>query len=141
MGGNIHLNNKGDAVFNGVLDTDVNGYGTKDTGLFQWSAGHLSLIARTGTVLPGVGTVKNLVMGQIVVPPPPILVDWSDRHIFRSIVGSPPQAANRIGGSSRVHGMSGPGSFHLILTSRESYSRYFANVYFGTGDNVWRKKP
>src|SRR5437868_5084464 len=40
-----------------------------------------------------------------------------------------------------VHGMSGPGSFHLILTSRENYSRYFANVYFGTGDNVWRKKP
>ena len=40
-----------------------------------------------------------------------------------------------------AHGMSGPGSFHLILTSRENYSRYFANVYFGTGDNVWRKKP
>jgi RNA polymerase sigma factor (sigma-70 family) len=37
-----------------------------------------------------------------------------------------------------VHGMSGPGSFHLIATEEEKYSRYFANVYFGTGDNVYR---
>jgi RNA polymerase sigma factor (sigma-70 family) len=40
-----------------------------------------------------------------------------------------------------VHGMAGPGYFHLILTAAERYSRYFADVYFGTGDNVWRKKP
>jgi len=40
-----------------------------------------------------------------------------------------------------VHGMSGPGWFHLILTDPERYSRCFANVYFGTGDNVWRKNP
>jgi RNA polymerase sigma factor (sigma-70 family) len=40
-----------------------------------------------------------------------------------------------------VHGMSGPGYFHLYLASPERYSRYFANVYFGTGDNVWREKP
>ncbi|HZY85674.1 MAG TPA: RNA polymerase sigma factor [Gemmataceae bacterium] len=39
-----------------------------------------------------------------------------------------------------VHGMSGPGYFHLILTDPERYSRCFANVYFGTGDNVLRKK-
>jgi hypothetical protein len=40
-----------------------------------------------------------------------------------------------------VHGMAGPGYFHLYLASPQRYSRYFANVYFGTGDNVWRKKP
>jgi RNA polymerase sigma factor (sigma-70 family) len=40
-----------------------------------------------------------------------------------------------------VHGMAGPGYFHLILTAPQEYSRMFANVYFGTGDNVWRKKP
>jgi hypothetical protein len=34
----------------------------------------------------------------------------------------------------------GPGYFHLILTDPERYSRMFANVYFGTGDNVLRKK-
>ena len=37
-----------------------------------------------------------------------------------------------------MHGMAGPGSFHLYLASPERYSRYFANVYFGTGDNVLR---
>jgi RNA polymerase sigma factor (sigma-70 family) len=40
-----------------------------------------------------------------------------------------------------VHGMAGAGHFHLILTAAESYSRWFADVYFGTGDNVWRDKP
>ena len=40
-----------------------------------------------------------------------------------------------------VHGMAGPGYFHLYLASPDRYSRYFANVYFGTGDNVLRKKP
>jgi RNA polymerase sigma factor (sigma-70 family) len=40
-----------------------------------------------------------------------------------------------------MHGMAGPGYFHLVLTSPERYSAMFANVYFGTGDNVWRKKP
>jgi hypothetical protein len=40
-----------------------------------------------------------------------------------------------------VHGMLGPGNFHLILTAADRYSRWFADVYFGTGDNVWREKP
>jgi RNA polymerase sigma factor (sigma-70 family) len=39
-----------------------------------------------------------------------------------------------------VHGMAGPGYFHLVLAHPERYSRMFANVYFGTGDNVLRKK-
>jgi hypothetical protein len=39
-----------------------------------------------------------------------------------------------------VHGMAGPGYFHLYLATPDRYSRMFANVYFGTGDNVWRKK-
>jgi RNA polymerase sigma factor (sigma-70 family) len=40
-----------------------------------------------------------------------------------------------------VHGMAGPGSFHLVLAAGDNYSHAFANVYFGTGDNVWRKRP
>ena len=40
-----------------------------------------------------------------------------------------------------IHGMAGPGYFHLILTDPEHYSRWFANVYFGTGENVYREKP
>jgi RNA polymerase sigma factor (sigma-70 family) len=40
-----------------------------------------------------------------------------------------------------VHGMLGPGSFHLVLADPERYSEWFANVYFGTGENVNRSKP
>lgn len=40
-----------------------------------------------------------------------------------------------------MHGMGEAGHFHLILTEAERYSRTFANVYFGTGDNVLRKQP
>jgi hypothetical protein len=36
--------------------------------------------------------------------------------------------------------MLGEGYFHLVLTDPERYSRMFANVYFGTGKNVLRKK-
>ena len=39
-----------------------------------------------------------------------------------------------------MHGMAGPGYFHLYLASPDRYSQMFANVYFGTGANVWRKK-
>ena len=44
-------------VFGGSLDTDVNHDGIGDTGVFVWSAGTLRLVARTGTIIPGVGTV------------------------------------------------------------------------------------
>ena len=40
-----------------------------------------------------------------------------------------------------VHGMENPGYLHLILTDPDKYSRVFANVYFGTGDNVLKKMP
>jgi hypothetical protein len=39
-----------------------------------------------------------------------------------------------------VHVMLGEGNFHLVLSDAERYSRMFANVYFGTGNNVLRKK-
>jgi hypothetical protein len=73
-GAQIHINNGGEVVFNAVLDTDVNGDGTLDTGVFVWSHGDLQLVARTDTVIPGVGTVSALVMGVIVIPAPPVLV-------------------------------------------------------------------
>jgi hypothetical protein len=57
--GDLHINDRGDIVFGGVVDTDVDHDGFDDTGLFQWSHGRLSLIARTGTVIPGVGTVST----------------------------------------------------------------------------------
>ena len=72
VGGNVHINNRGDVVFSGVVDTDVDGDGFDDTGLFQWSHGQLSVVARTGTVIPGVGTVDELASPQLVIPPSPI---------------------------------------------------------------------
>jgi hypothetical protein len=72
VGGNAHINNRGDVVFSAIVDTDADGDGNDDTGLFQWSRGELSVIARTGTVIPGVGTIDELTSPQIVIPPPPI---------------------------------------------------------------------
>lgn len=37
-----------------------------------------------------------------------------------------------------VHGMCPTGQFHLILTNPDRYSRWFANVYFGTGEHLYR---
>jgi hypothetical protein len=71
--GQIHVNNPGEVVFNARLDTDVNGDGSADTGLFAWSHGSLRLVARTGTVIPGVGTIDRLVSGVFTFPLPPIL--------------------------------------------------------------------
>jgi hypothetical protein len=77
VGGNIHINNRGDVVFSGVLDTkDSNGF--PDTGLFGSSHGQLSVIARAGTGIPGVGTVFALISPlQLVIPPPPMFTTTS----------------------------------------------------------------
>jgi RNA polymerase sigma factor (sigma-70 family) len=38
-----------------------------------------------------------------------------------------------------LHGLGGPGAFHLTLTPTDKYTA-LADVYFGTGDNVYRKE-
>jgi hypothetical protein len=69
VGGNVHINDRGDVVFSGQIDV---GDDSLVTGLFQSSHGKLSVVARTGTVIPGIGTVDQLTSpSQIVVPPPP----------------------------------------------------------------------
>jgi hypothetical protein len=47
---------------------------------------------------------------------------------------------DHVGEFALIHGMEGHGYFHLILTSAQQYSRWFANVYFGTGENVLRDR-
>jgi RNA polymerase sigma factor (sigma-70 family) len=39
-----------------------------------------------------------------------------------------------------LHAMGGPGYFHLVLMGDKGQDSFLANVYFGTGDNVLRKK-
>ena len=58
---------------NAVLSTHVNGDVSLDTGLFVWSDGSLRLVARTGTVIPGVGRIFGLVTGPNVFPPLPFI--------------------------------------------------------------------
>jgi hypothetical protein len=51
--GNYSLNNRGQVSFNAVLDTG-------DSGLYVYSNGRVNLVARTGTVVPGVGTIASV---------------------------------------------------------------------------------
>lgn len=76
VGGNVHINNRGDIAFSGVLDTVSDGF--PDTGLYVWSRGRINVVARTGTVIPGVGTIKALASpSALVVPAPPIVTTTS----------------------------------------------------------------
>lgn len=48
------------------------GDGVPDTGVYRRSHGRLGLVARSGTLLPGIGTVYQMLAGSfIVIPPPP----------------------------------------------------------------------
>jgi hypothetical protein len=68
--GTYGLNNAQDISFLATLDTDVDGDRLPDTGLFVWSHGATRLVARTGTVIPGVGTVAQLNNPFFVGAPP-----------------------------------------------------------------------
>jgi hypothetical protein len=90
---------------------------------------------------------QYLVRGKYVLPP-----GEHGRIYFYATAGGPwgqtasldlqsTEVDKQEGEFTLVHGMAGSGYFHLILTDAEHYSRWFANVYFGTGDNVYRVKP
>jgi len=51
--GNYDLNDNGDVAFNALLDTG-------DEAVYVWSHGAITLVAKTGTVVPGVGTITSL---------------------------------------------------------------------------------
>ena len=71
IGGNLHINNRDEIVFNGRVDT---GDDPVQTGLFRWNKGTLSVVVRSGTVIPGVGTVAQLTAPVLTFPPSPVLV-------------------------------------------------------------------
>ncbi len=58
--GELGLNEDGVVSFTATMDSDTNGDTFHDTGLFTWANGKLSLVARSGTVLPGIGTIRDL---------------------------------------------------------------------------------
>src|SRR5438552_406175 len=57
-------------AFSAQLDADTLGTGNRDTGLYVWSHGALRVVARTGTNLPGLGTVLALSPPDFVGGPP-----------------------------------------------------------------------
>lgn len=54
------FNDRGEVAFAATLDSDEDGDGVRDTGVYVWTAGGLQLIARTGTVVPGLGTIAHI---------------------------------------------------------------------------------
>lgn len=58
------LNQSGEAVFFAKLDTDDDKDGQPDTGAYTWRDGKLGLVARTGSAIPGLGTVAVVASGN-----------------------------------------------------------------------------
>jgi hypothetical protein len=67
--GQTGMNSQGDIAFSASLNTDTTGTGVDDTGVYVASGGSLRLVARTGTVIPGIGTVERI--GQFTAPTTP----------------------------------------------------------------------
>jgi len=61
---NYSINNGGDITFTAALDTGP--AETPDTGLYVRAGGTMRLVARTGTVIPGVGTIAGLLNNEFV---------------------------------------------------------------------------
>jgi hypothetical protein len=59
IGNQVDLNNAGDVAFNAILDTTTH-VANGDQGLYVFSHGSLRLVARSGTVIPGVGEIDAL---------------------------------------------------------------------------------
>jgi hypothetical protein len=56
--GSVAINNSGVVAFVAKLDADVNGDGIKDTGVYVNNGRTITTVVRTGTEIPGLGTVK-----------------------------------------------------------------------------------
>ena len=62
------LNQRGDVSFAATLSTDVNNDGFADNGLYVFSNGSVRLVARTGTVIPGLGTIDYMGLPPAINP-------------------------------------------------------------------------
>jgi hypothetical protein len=58
--GSHAIDNAGNVAFSAVLDADSDHDGVDDTGVYLWSRGAIKAVVRTGTVIPGLGTVAHV---------------------------------------------------------------------------------
>ncbi len=58
--GSHAIDNAGNVAFSAVLDADSDHDGVDDTGVYLWSGGAIRAVVRTGTVIPGLGTVEHV---------------------------------------------------------------------------------
>lgn len=58
--GSHDINNAGQVAFVAQLDADINGDSIQDTGVYLYDAGAIRTVVRTGTVIPGLGTVVHV---------------------------------------------------------------------------------
>jgi len=63
------LNQRGDVSFAATLSTDDNTDGIADNGVYVFSNGSRQLVARTGTVVPGLGTIAYLGLAPFAPSP------------------------------------------------------------------------
>jgi hypothetical protein len=74
---NLSINAQGQVVFPVTLDSDVDGDGIRDSGLYRWANGELTLFARTGTTLAGIGVVQGIGTNDAPVGDGPVAFDAS----------------------------------------------------------------
>ena len=65
----FQLNDLGEVAFGAFLDTDENADGINDTGIYVGTPGSVRLVARTGTVIPGLGTIAQASASFATAPP------------------------------------------------------------------------
>ena len=58
--GSHAIDNAGNVAFSAVLDADSDHDGIDDTGVYLWSGRAIRSVVRTGTVIPGLGTVVHV---------------------------------------------------------------------------------
>jgi hypothetical protein len=65
------INDRGEVAFTAMLDTHIGPVGfPNDMGVYVWHDGEVRLIARTGTAIPGIGTITSLLPPLVNAPFP-----------------------------------------------------------------------
>lgn len=82
---NYSINNGGDVAFDAALDTQAVA-GVPDTGIYVRVGGTLRLVARTGTVIPGVGTMAGLFSPFVTFPSMAAIINNRGQLLFTGVL-------------------------------------------------------